>query len=114
MDRLPLYLLLILTIGCDGFTTLKGQIVDGDGKAISDAKIAIMQNGHRVGVEQTSKVDGSFSVGGTHAPSHGALDFRVRKEGFRDDIRRVPSESNGNMRVVLEREAHEDTDRDRP
>jgi hypothetical protein len=104
MYRVLAPLLLVAVLGCDGHTTFSGRIVDVDGKPIPGAKVTVTQDGHRVGIEQESDADGAFYVGGTHAPSHDPLDFQVHKNGYVDDSRRVPPESTGNMRIVLERE----------
>lgn len=98
MCRVLISLLLLVAAGCDGYTRLQGKIVDGDGNPIPEAKVSLDR------WESKSASDGSFDVGGTHAPSHDPLAFTVTKDGFKTDIRHVPPESNSHMRVVLERE----------
>jgi hypothetical protein len=112
MYRLIVLLLLISAFGCDGYTALRGHVVDGAGKPVPGAKVTLMQGDFRVGIEVQSKEDGSFDVAGTHAPSHDALDFRVHKDGFYDDVRRVPPESNDHMRIIMEREKPADAKAD--
>jgi hypothetical protein len=98
MWRIAICLMLVLFIGCDGYTELKGRIVDGEGNPIPDAKVTFDR------WNSTSKPDGAFHVGGTHAPSSAGLNFTVTKDGFKPDTRRIPPEDNDKMRIVLERE----------
>lgn len=104
MLRLLVLVVVVAIVGCDGHTTFSGQIVDGDGQAVSGAKITVTQNGHRVGIERVSQTDGAFDAGGTHAPSSDPLEIQVRKDGFKVSSRRVAPESVSDMRIVLERE----------
>lgn len=110
MRRVGVCLLLIAFAGCDGHITYSGYVVDGDGNPIADAEVSVMQDGSGLGLDPTSTTgsDGSFFVGGTDAPSGTPVDFRVHKPGFKDDVRRLPAESDHELRVVMERDPDSD------
>ena len=103
MWRVSTCIILVLFAGCDAYTECNGVIVDGDGHPISGAKVSLTTNGNPVGPDDISKEDGSFDVGWTHASNTEPIELRVHKDGFRDDVRRVPSKSDS-MRIVLERD----------
>ena len=108
MIRAFILLSLALLAGCDGHTILSGNVVNGDGEPLVGAKITLTQNGHSVGIEEESSDEGTFSVGGCHAPSHDPLDLVVEMDGYKTDNRRVPPEHVADMRIVLEHKRKSD------
>ncbi|MEM7313842.1 MAG: carboxypeptidase-like regulatory domain-containing protein [Planctomycetota bacterium] len=102
MIRALIVLSLVLIVGCDGHTVLSGNVVNGDGEPLVNARIKLTQNGHRVGVDESSD-EGAFCVGGCHEPSRDPLDLVVEMKGYRTESRRVTPETLTEMRIVLER-----------
>ncbi|MCE9545454.1 MAG: carboxypeptidase-like regulatory domain-containing protein [Planctomycetia bacterium] len=69
--------------GCDGHTTVSGRVVDQTNVGISGAEVSLTLNGSAVGVPlKSTDNNGSFFVGGTHAPGHFPLQLDVKKDGF--------------------------------
>lgn len=97
-------ILLALFVGCDAHTVCSGKIVDGDGNPIPGATVRLTKHGRPIGADNESKEDGTFQVGGTHSPTGDPLELTVRKDGFREDSRRLPPISDSTMRIVLERD----------
>ena len=96
---------LVTLTGCDGYTSVGGQIVDGDGTPISGANVTLSYKNSHVS-DGISDSDGKFHAAGTHAPTHDPIDMSVQKKGFKDDLRRLPAnDHNESMRVVLERDS---------
>ncbi|AMV20628.1 carboxypeptidase-like regulatory domain-containing protein [Planctomyces sp. SH-PL14] len=91
--------------GCDGYSTVSGVVVDGDGAPIPDARVGVALEGYGLGTGGTSDAAGAFSESGTHRPvRHGVLDLVVEKPGYRREHRRLPlKDDNQRLRIVLER-----------
>jgi hypothetical protein len=76
-------MLFLLLVGCDGFTHIKGKVVDANGKSIQGALVEMKTvSGGRDDQVKTA-ADGFFSVGSTHAPFSVDLAVTVSKEGYK-------------------------------
>jgi hypothetical protein len=79
--------------------------VDGDGRVIGGAKVVMSLNGFELDPDAVSDEHGQFHTGGCHEPTYEPIDLRVAKDGFMDDVRKLPPNSKQhNMRIVLARD----------
>ena len=76
-------MLLVSLAGCDGFTHIKGKVVDANGKPIRGALVEMKTVSGGRDDQVKTDADGSFSVGFTHAPYNVDLAVTVSKEGFK-------------------------------
>lgn len=96
---------LVFQAGCDGYASVSGYVVDGDGTPIEGATISMIHEGHAVGIGAVSAADGYFAENGCHAPIHSRIEFWVQKESFKAHRRHLPANDvDHNMRIVLERD----------
>lgn len=99
-----IFLLLFCVLACDGFTHLKGKVLDKDGKPVEGAFVEMknVSGGHKD--ETRTEADGSFSVGFTHAPLNIDLILTVSKGGYKTfEIRFKSSEARERpMNITLE------------
>jgi hypothetical protein len=113
--RRPLFVLLacgvVFTAGCDGYTRVKGHVLDPSGKPIVGAVVnLIRQNGDTARTKLntcTSKTDeqGKFDVGTTHAPSKTVpFTFEVSKEGFVTHSEKVVGTADYEKEITLQPE----------
>jgi Carboxypeptidase regulatory-like domain len=74
---------LLLCLGCDGYTRVHGTIRDASGFPIAGAVVVFNPEGSAYPKQVTSSLDGTYSVGTTHAPvRHVPLTLVVSKEGY--------------------------------
>ena len=71
---------LFVVLGCDGFTSVSGKILDENGKPIKDAKV-ILEVGD-LKADSITKEDGYYDVATTHAPVKVSPKITVIKEGY--------------------------------
>ena len=85
MKRLAIWLgLLLLAAGCDGHTSLRGDVVDPDDKPMRWAKLRLAElKEPSRGSDVTTDDYGRYSVSLTHAPFDIWLVVAVNKDGFR-------------------------------
>jgi hypothetical protein len=97
---------LACAMGCDGYSTVSGVVVDGDGAPIAEARVRVTLEGDDLGIGSTTDATGAFAERGTHRPGKsGVFDVRVEKPGFRPDQRWLPLfHRDTSLRIVLERE----------
>ena len=95
--------LLLLCLGCDGYTRVHGRIRDGSGLPVADAVVVFNPKGSAYPKETKSSADGTYSVGSTHAPSrHVTLTLVVSKEGYQSVQKEFRSRENTRqMDIVL-------------
>jgi hypothetical protein len=77
-------ILFLVALGCDAWVTLKGKVLDENGKPISDAKILVEQGSRKV-IEVTSQKDGSYDLHKSVTPfpfSFSSVKVTVSKEGY--------------------------------
>jgi hypothetical protein len=67
--------------GCDGFTQIKGIVLDSDDAPIADADVALMVGERKQEIKSSNH--GVFRVGMTHSPRNPQLMLRVEKPGFK-------------------------------
>jgi hypothetical protein len=97
--------LLVLCVGCDGYTSASGTVVDGDGQPIEGATVTMSLQDSQIGIGATTNKDGNFEESGCHAPGRDPIDLRVKKDGYEDHYRELfPNRLHANLRIVLERE----------
>jgi hypothetical protein len=83
--------LALAVAGCDGFTHLQGKVTDMNGQPIQGAIVQMKTVSGGRDDKSTTKADGSFSVGFTHAPFNVDLLLTVSKEGYTTVERRFKS-----------------------
>lgn len=76
-------MLLLFFAGCDGFTHIKGKVVDANGKSLQGALVEMKTVSGGRDDQVKTDADGSFSVGFTHAPFNVDLTVTVSKEGYK-------------------------------
>lgn len=107
--RLLTATIVLCLTACDGFTTIKGKVVDQSGKPIQDA-LVIMEtvSGGRKD-EQKSKGDGSFTVFFSHAPFNIELTLKISKPGYKTFNKRFKASEAGEYSkdIALESEPKE-------
>ncbi|MCA9075669.1 MAG: carboxypeptidase regulatory-like domain-containing protein [Planctomycetaceae bacterium] len=95
---------LVILAGCDGFTSVDGTVVDGDGNPVEGASIRVWRGDAQLGTDALSDSDGRFHQSGSHAPGSAPIDYVVSKSGFKSDRRKLkPNKEYWHMRIVLER-----------
>jgi hypothetical protein len=76
--------LLLLCVGCDGYTAVHGTIRDESGAPVAGATVIFTPKGSAYPKQVTSSLDGTYKVGSTHVPfRHLPLTLVVTKEGYR-------------------------------
>lgn len=95
-------------LGCDGFTTVSGIVIDPAGEPVPNAEVALQQNVHLVEAIQSTD-DGEFFVGGVHAPGRRNLELTVEADGFKTKVLEIaPNRRHEQLEVVLLHEADHD------
>jgi len=109
---LVLLFLVAIATGCDGHTSVKGRVVDEDGKPVAGAKVEFKEDGPDDALhgrlERKTDEQGQFSVALTHAPSKKiTFTLSVSKEGFETFRETVTSENRNQAReITLARKVH--------
>ncbi len=92
-------------VGCDGHTSVRGRVVDAEGKAIPEASVKLIQQTDHAGLS-TAKTDkdGEFSVGVTHAPRKDMpFLFEVSKEGYEKHAEKLTGTASYQKEITLQR-----------
>ena len=75
--------LLVLVAGCDGHTSLSGEVVGPDDKPIEGVKVRLSEPKEPTrGWDSTTDTSGRYSVALTHAPFDIPLVVTATKEGY--------------------------------
>jgi hypothetical protein len=99
--------LAILAVGCDGNTSVMGQVVDPEKKPIDSATVKFTQRPDDPGAgriyETTTDDDGRFNVGITHAPTK-TMPFllEVSKEGYVRHEERLRGSARYEKEIILQ------------
>jgi hypothetical protein len=109
---LSVTLLAVSAIGCipfgDGHTSVKGKVIDAEGKPVSGAKVTLTElesSGVPESRTMTTGEKGEYSVGITHYPTNKKrFNFEVSKEGFVSHKQEVTGTANYEKDIVLQRE----------
>ena len=105
---LILALILVSTaVGCDGYTSVKGRVVDPTGKPIlaADVKLIYKPDDPTYRRANTAKTDkeGQFAVGIVHSPSKKhPIRLEVDKEGFTEHAESLTSMASYQKEIVLQ------------
>jgi Carboxypeptidase regulatory-like domain len=75
--------LLLLCLGCDGYTHVAGTIRDTSGAPVPGALVVFTPKGSHYPKQTSSGPDGAYSLGSTHGWWNVRLDLVVSKEGYR-------------------------------
>ena len=76
--------LLVLVAGCDGHTSLSGEVVGPDDKPIAGVKVRLSEpNEPARGWDSTTDEFGRYSVALTHAPFDIPLVVTATKDGYK-------------------------------
>jgi hypothetical protein len=67
--------------GCDGFTQLKGIVLDSNDVPVADADVALTVGERKREIKSSDR--GVFKVGMTHSPWNPELTLRVARPGFK-------------------------------
>jgi hypothetical protein len=67
--------------GCDGFTQLKGIVLDSNDAPVADADVALTVGERKREIKSSER--GVFKVGMTHSPWNPELTLRVARPGFK-------------------------------
>ncbi len=98
--------LAIVAVGCDGHTSVKGRVLNPDGKPIQGVSMKFTQQPDEPGqgrsYDTTTDEEGRFSVGITHSPTK-TMPFllEVRKEGFIRHEERLTGTASHDKEIVL-------------
>jgi hypothetical protein len=99
--------LAIVAIGCDGHTSVKGRVLNPEGKPLPKATVKFTQDPDKPGsgrsVDTTTDEEGRFYVGITHAPTK-KMPFllEVSKEGFVRYEERLTGTANHQKEIILQ------------
>jgi hypothetical protein len=99
--------LVIMAIGCDGHTSVKGRVLSPDGTPIPKASVKFIQEpdtpGQGHSFDTTTDEEGNFSVGMTHAPSK-TMPFllEVSKQGFVGYEKRLTGTASYEEDIILQ------------
>ena len=77
---LALLIFLFIGLACDGGVSLTGQVLDENGNPINEAKILLIVGEKKM--EEKSRKDGSYNIGGVVSPYKNKTTLTVSKEGF--------------------------------
>ncbi|HLM02991.1 MAG TPA: carboxypeptidase-like regulatory domain-containing protein [Pyrinomonadaceae bacterium] len=69
-----------ITLGCDGATSVTGNIMDEDGKPVAVAVVMLEVDGRKE--ERRSNAAGYYEIGLTHAPFKSKAKPAVSKTGY--------------------------------
>jgi hypothetical protein len=100
-------LLTVMAVGCDGYTSVTGRVVDPEGKPIANATVKFMQQPDKLredhSRETTTDKDGHFGVSMSHAPTK-TMPFllEVSKEGFVQHEERLTGTASYEKEIVLQ------------
>jgi hypothetical protein len=96
-----------LASGCDGHTSLSGEVIGPDDKPVVGAKVRLTESEHpERGWDSTTNELGRYSVALTHAPFDISLVVTVSKDGYkpyREEFK-VSKRDDFPKRIVLEPE----------
>jgi uncharacterized GH25 family protein len=109
MRSFLLFILVMTAVGCDGYTSVKGRVVDPSGKPVPEATVKLTEelDNPQVNRSDTATTDeeGRFSVGMTHAPTKKMpFLFEVTKGGFRRHTEKLTGTASYEKEVVLKPE----------
>jgi hypothetical protein len=92
-------------VGCDGHTSVRGRVVDSEGKAIPEAKVKLVQQTDHAGVSTArTDEDGEFDVGVTHAPRKDMpFLFEISKEGYEKHTEKLTGTASYQKEITLQR-----------
>lgn len=96
-----LILIVVSGLACDGFTHVRGRVVDPTGRFISDARLRLKTE-KSSGDFATTNYLGAFILGGSNAPFKFDFAFTVEKEGYRPYEKKLQSNDDYHEEVVLE------------
>ncbi len=89
-------------VGCDGYTSVGGRVLDKSGAPIANASVRLKLGDTVVGEAASSNEKGDFYVAGVHAPSRGKLAIIVEANGFEPKSQTVsPNTKREGLDVVL-------------
>ncbi len=101
---LVLTLVAILS-ACDARTSVRGTVVDADGKAIGDAEVRLVSlKSGRTDVTYTDE-NGAFVCGITHGPAAGKFQFSVSKPGYGTYRKEINEKAAISEKIVLTRDS---------
>jgi len=83
--------LCVCLVGCDGFTSVAGRVVDPKNAPLKDAEVILLAPGEGRSCSNTTRGDGSYNVGFTHEPARFDLAFVVSKDGFKTHVELIRS-----------------------
>jgi Carboxypeptidase regulatory-like domain len=90
-----------LLAGCDGFTHLKGVVLDSADKPVANADVTLIVGGRNQEVKTSE--NGVFVVGMAHSPWNPELSLSVAKAGYKTFERRFhPDEHLQTIVVTLQ------------
>lgn len=73
----------LLVGGCDGYTAVKGKVVDETGRSIPGAAVQLRLRATGRARSVSTRQDGAFGVGLVHAPFRpGAIELVVEADGY--------------------------------
>ncbi len=105
---LILALILVSTaVGCDGYTLVKGRVVDPTEKPIFAAEVKLIYKPddaryRHANIAKTDK-EGRFVVGSVHSPSKKLpIRLEVNKEGFTEPTESLASMASYQKEIVLQ------------
>jgi Carboxypeptidase regulatory-like domain len=100
-------LILFFSVGCDGFTSVDGRVLDRAGNPVSGAAVELtpMGNDKQLWITKSeSDEQGAFAIGMTNAPGHEIkMTLRIKKIGYATRTMRIRGNVRHSMEIVLER-----------
>jgi hypothetical protein len=97
----------LISVGCDGHTSVQGRVVDADGKPIPKAIVTFTQQPDEPErsrtYDTTTDDEGHFGVGIIHAPTN-TMPFllEVRKEGYIPHEERLTGTASYQKEIILQ------------
>lgn len=71
-----------LMLGCDAYTSVRGHVLDSEGKPIENAAVRLSSPSSAQTRETLTRFDGQFQVGIIHGPFAHKFKFEVVRNGF--------------------------------
>jgi hypothetical protein len=92
----------VLVTACDGGVYLNGQVVDGNGEPVRNARVLLLIEG-RVRAERDVDTRGCFELSETVAPGRYTFQGEVTAPGFNSATVEVPTLERNSIRVKMAR-----------
>lgn len=96
-----LALVLLVLVGCDAGTSVRGIVSETNGRPVAGASVRLLAVKNGKMAEMNSEADGSFHVTMLHGPFPGEFQLLVSKPGYLTFKRDIQAKTRQQLDVVL-------------